>query len=201
MKNLIFKTLIIIIFPALSCKAQSPVVAIDASRSGTPDGAYFKDLNNEFDKFVGTWKFNDGNKILTIVLKKGELIYNGKDYEDRLLGEYKYEVNGVTVVNTLPNINNTNPAKHSITSSFIIDNDQSINCDDCSADERRVELDFSDSERRYLTSSIILRYLEDENNPEKLTATLYLYSSTLLPSEDSPTSTRVPYGTYIMEKQ
>ncbi|WP_431133239.1 DUF6705 family protein [Psychroserpens mesophilus] len=201
MKNIIYKILIVLIFPTLSCIAQNPVVAIDASISETVDGAYFKDLNNEFNKFVGTWKFTNGNETLTIALKKGLMIYNGKDYQDELLGEYKYEISGLTVVNTLPNIDNTNPAKHNIRGNLIISHNQSINCDDCSENEKRVELYFRDSERLYLTSHIILRYLENENNSEKLTATIYQYSSTILPYANAPTVTRVPYDTYTMEKQ
>ena len=169
MKTL-FLTISIVLL-ALSCKSQSPIVNIDASRSSTIDRAYFKDLNNEFNKFVGTWIFTDGTKTLTIELKKVEMIFNGKDYEDKLVGEYKYESNGFVIVNTLDNINNQNVAKHPISGSSIINIDQSIICDDCDIDERRIKLYFDDSERRYLTSYVILRYLNSEIDPEKMTAT------------------------------
>jgi hypothetical protein len=196
----IFYTLLLIT-SITSCKAQSPIVNIDASRSSTVDGAYFKDLNNEFNKFIGTWVFTDGTNTLTIELKKVEMVYNGKDYEDKLVGEYKYQGNGLVIVNTLNNIDNHNTAKHAISGRTLINNDQSIICDDCETNERRVELYFDDSERRYLTSYIILRYLNSETNPEKITATSYLYSSIPFPYEGAPGSPRVPYGTYLMEKQ
>ncbi len=198
MKNILIIT--ITLFTLLSCKAQNPVVNIDASRSNTPDGAYFKDLNNEFDKFTGTWIYSSGSTIFTIELKKVEMIFNGKDYQDKLVGEYKYIVNGLEVINTLPNINNTNTAKHAISGRRIINNNQSIVCDDCGTGERRVELYFDDPERIYLNSSIILRYLLNETSPEKLQVTIYAYDSSSRPSSDSPTTPRVPYDTYILEK-
>jgi hypothetical protein len=193
--------ILFLISSILSCKAQSPIVNIDVPRSNTVDGAYFKDLNNEFNKFVGTWIFTDGTNTLTIKLKKVEMVYNDKDYEDKLVGEYKYESNGFVIVNTLDNINNQNVAKHPISGSSIINIDQSIICDDCDIDERRIKLYFDDSERRYLTSYVILRYLNSEIDPEKMTATSYLHSSIPFPYEGAPGSPRVPYGTYLMEKQ
>jgi len=199
MKNL-FLTISILSL-ALSCKAQSPIVNIDVPRSNTVDSAYFKDLNNEFNKFIGTWIFTDGTKTLTIELKKVEMIFNGKDYEDKLVGEYKYESNGFVIVNTLDNINNHNVAKHPISGSSIINIDQSIICDDCDINERRIKLSFSDSERRYLNSRIILRYLNNETNPEKITATIYVEGNVMLPYEGASSSPSVPYGTYLMEKQ
>ena len=185
----------------MSCKAQSPVVNIDASWSATPDGAYFKDLNNEFDKFIGTWIYTDGGNTLTIELKKVEMIFNGTDYEDKLVGEYKYTVNDFTLVNTLSNINNNNPAKHKIKGNFIVNPNQEMICNDCSPDERRVSLTFYDSERKYLYSSIILRYIPGQTNPEQMQVTIYSRSGGLLPSDDAPQQPRVPYGTYLMEKQ
>ncbi|TXE17644.1 hypothetical protein ES692_08755 [Psychroserpens burtonensis] len=199
MKYLIYTILLFI--SILSCKAQSPIVDIDAPRSSTIDGAYFKDINNEFNKFTGTWFFTEGSTSITFEIKKVEMIFNGTDYEDKLVGEYKYVSNGLIVVNTLANIYNQNSAQNNINGRRLIENDQSIICNDCSPNERRVELTFYDRDRLYLSPSIILRYLFNETNPEKMTATLYLKSSSLLPYEGAPTSPRVPYGTYLMEKQ
>ncbi len=62
MKQLI---IIIIAFAVIACKAQHPVVGLDASYD-TPEGAYYKDLDNELNKFVGTWKFISSNEELII---------------------------------------------------------------------------------------------------------------------------------------
>jgi hypothetical protein len=191
---------ILLIISIMSCKAQSPIVNIDASRSSTVDGAYFKDLNNEFNKFIGTWVYTNGTNTLTIELKKVESVYNGKDYEDKLVGEYKYKGNGIIIINTLDNISNNNSAKHNIKGNRIIANDQSIICNDCTANERRIELTFYDKNRLYLSSSIILRYLTNESNPEKINVIIRPKGGTIIPTDGS-TSLRVPYGTYLMEKQ
>ena len=62
----------IVLLCTLSCKAQNPIVSLDAYNHRTADGAYFKDLNNEFDKFEGTWIYTNGNTIFTIVIEKRE---------------------------------------------------------------------------------------------------------------------------------
>nr|WP_033959641.1 DUF6705 family protein [Psychroserpens jangbogonensis] len=62
-RNIIFLSLIVTVF---ACKAQTPVVSLDTYYQDTVEGAYFKDLNNELNKFVGTWVYNDGNTTLVI---------------------------------------------------------------------------------------------------------------------------------------
>ena len=62
-------TIILILLVTISCKSQNPVVGLDAPYN-TPEGAYYKDLNNELNKFVGTWKFQSTNKELIIIIEK-----------------------------------------------------------------------------------------------------------------------------------
>ena len=52
MKHII---LLIIIAVTIQCKAQSPVINITDMTSKTIPGAYYKDVNNYLDNFVGTW--------------------------------------------------------------------------------------------------------------------------------------------------
>ncbi|MDX1272311.1 DUF6705 family protein [Bizionia paragorgiae] len=198
MKHIINIAIILLTF--FSCKAQNPIVAIDASPSSTPDGAYFKDLNNEFDRFIGTWKFIDGNTSFTLMLKKKELYFNGTDYEDIILGEYIYIENNIEIVNYQSNFNNPIGAGHKIVGNLIIPTNMFVNCDVCEPNERRVLLNFSDPERNYLSASIVLRYLEG-SNPEQITATIISAGGGMIPNENSPTELRVPYGEYLMVKQ
>ena len=197
MKKLI---ILIILISTIACKAQTPVVSLDARGYKTSDGAYFKDLNYEFNKFEGTWLYTNGNTSLTVILEKKEMVYNGTDYEDKLIGEYQYIENGIEIVNTLPNLTNTNVAKHKIKGRHIIPNNLYLACNDCGVNERRVMLVFYDSERSYLSASIILRYLEG-SNPEQMTATIISDGGGMIPNENSPTELRVPYGEYLMVKQ
>ena len=203
MKNIItLFTLLILTLTA--CKAQTPIVEIDARYKTTPLGGYFKDINNEFDKFTGTWLFSDGNNSFILVLEKKEMIYDGDEYyEDLIVGEYQYIENSNIIVNTIPSLidNPDDIDSRNIVGRNIIPTNLYVPCDDCSENERRVELLFSDPERDYLSVSIILRYSEGVSNPEQLTANIISTDSSMLPSEDSPTSTRVPYGEYIMTKE
>lgn len=197
-----FINITLLIFALTSCKAQTPIVAIDAPRTSTSDGAYFKDLNNELNRFEGTWLFTNGADSLTLKFQKRQMTYNGTDYEDKLIGEYKYMGNGIEVVNTLTNIDNNNPAKHKMSGNLFIPNDLFLGCDDCSPNERRVMLTFYDSERSYLSASIILRYIHgaEFGEPAKMKVTI-IGGEGMIPNENSPTETRVPYGEYLMIKE
>ena len=201
MKHIIFITLLVLTF---SCKAQSPVVARDALRSDKSPGTYFKDLNNEFNKFEGTWLYQNGSTQFKVILTKVEMDYDGyKNYYDQLFGEYQYIENGTEIVNTLSNLT-TNPNNYdnrNIVGGLFIDNNDLPTCDDCSDTERRVSLGFYDPERDYLNYTITLRYLVGQTNPEKMEITIFESDSAILPYEGAPETIRVPAGTYLMEKQ
>ncbi|MCU7617855.1 hypothetical protein NZ698_11650 [Chryseobacterium sp. PBS4-4] len=63
--------------------------------------------NNQFDKFIGTWKWTNGNETLVIVLKKEKVLDVWKEdtCEDVLIGFHKYTKNGIIIESTLENIN------------------------------------------------------------------------------------------------
>lgn len=206
MKNII---ILLILILTISCKAQT--VGLDTKYKDVSSGAYFKDLNNEMDKYVGTWQFTNGTDVLTIVLQKKLHVFDGEYYEDLLVGEYSYTSNGIEIVNTLPFLNDiTNPNfEHShIVGRTIINKFLFSKCNDCSPNERRFMLGFWDSERPYLTATeIILRYLPIElyengtTSPIRMTATITATHGVSIPNENSPTATRIPYGEYLMFKQ
>ena len=197
-------SIILIIFTFISCKAQQ-IVSLDASYWEYPHGTYIKDINNEMDKYIGTWQYTHGKDTLIVILEKKIQVYNGEYYEDFLNGGYRYVSNGVEVVNTLPVLNdpaNVNGDNSDIQGGLIISNDMYPICNDCSPNERRFKLYFSDPERNYLSLSLVLRYLPQSfGTPEKMTATLIDNDSVMIPDENSPTVPRVPYGEYLMVKQ
>lgn len=201
MKNIFFT--VIIAFFTLACKSQ--IVSLDANYWEVPAGAYFKDLDNEMDKFVGTWQYNNnGTDFLNIVLQKKTHVYNGEFYEDYLVGEYRYVQNNVEIINTIPNnpLEWNNIDERSIGGRYFISNDEVVICNDCTSNERRIDLYFSDSERNYLSLSLVLRYLPQlPGEPEKMTATLISTHGGMIPNENSPTVPRVPLGEYLMTKQ
>lgn len=196
MKNILF---IIIAFLAISCKAQNPIVGLDSPSYNATDGTYFKDLNNELDKFIGTWKFIDANDELIIEIEKKEQVPISNKYRDYLVGEYKYVKDGEELVNTLPNLNQNN-VNENMGGGYILKPNEVPICNTCASDERRVDMYFKDPERKYLQSSIILRYIPN-SSPPQMSVKIYSNDSVILPYDSAPTVMRVPYGEYLMIKQ
>lgn len=106
-------TIITILF-ALNCKAQNPIISTvefdENDDIDLVDGCYLKDVENKFNPFLGTWKWESGNSVLEIVFEKIEMVFDGDYYEDMLIGKYKFvDSNGVEKHNSLNiNLNNQN---------------------------------------------------------------------------------------------
>jgi hypothetical protein len=70
-----------------------------------PAGTYIKDINNDFNKFDGIWKYQNGNQILIFKLEKVEMYHNIENdiYEDFMIGNYSFSLDGGLsyVVNTI----------------------------------------------------------------------------------------------------
>lgn len=196
MKNI--NLISIIVAFTLSCKAQT--VPLETSYYDVVPGAYFKDTLNQMDSFVGTWQYTNGNTTLIIVLQKKEHVYDGEFYEDLLVGEYKYIENGIEIINTLPLLSGIDAQQQNIVGNLTISKDRFLACQDCAINERRFLLSFKDPERDYLPTKIVLRYLLAQSNPDKMKILIY-GEMVILPDENSPSETRVPYGVYLMEKQ
>lgn len=88
MKNI---SLLILIIISIGCNAQQQIIPF-GTRGWPVEGAYYKDINNELDPYIGTWKGTFYNKKFTITFSKYKG-YNslGNYYEDRLAGKYKMQ--------------------------------------------------------------------------------------------------------------
>ena len=105
MKPLVNIALLITLF---SCKAQTIIVPLGSTENLEHSINYYeKDVNNEFGKFEGTWKYQSGSTQITLKLKK-EVHYLSPSnyYTDMLVGEYQYIENGTEIANTLSDFNN-----------------------------------------------------------------------------------------------
>ena len=95
MKNTIIITILILSF--ISCKAQQ-VVNINTFTSGNNAGKYYKDIDNVFDNFLGTWEYQNNNTIFRVHFTKltKKEFGNGNSpsyYSDMIIGHYiKVEV-------------------------------------------------------------------------------------------------------------
>lgn len=80
--------LIIISIVAISCKAQ--IYPLNY-KDDVPNGAYYKDLDGELDKYVGLWKGTWNGKTLYLELRKVKYFYSGNPsyYQDEIQGERK----------------------------------------------------------------------------------------------------------------
>lgn len=198
MKRIIFAVLITIICSSVS-SAQSPIIDIENhSFRNSISNAYYKDINNYLDPFVGTWLYTDGNIQIKIVLTKRTMVYTGKFYRDALGGEYQYIENGTELVNTL---DNTDVLTSGLAASHIIRNNKKPNCDDCAPDERRVSLLIRDIERELSGRLTLKRIIV--NGQEALRGYIMGGGPYTYPEDDPPAyfNMRVPAGTYILFKQ
>lgn len=83
------------------------------------NGIYFKDTQNYLNQYVGTWLYTNGATSLKITFQKKHFTMQnalGTYYSDALVGEYEYIVNGITIFNTLSNlnINHTSPFDYNL---------------------------------------------------------------------------------------
>ena len=198
MKNTI---IILLILTTLSCKAQSIIIPKGSGQDYelTPD-YYLKDVNNEFGKFVGTWKYTSGATELTFKLKKEELYQlKNYNYEDLLVGEYQYIENGIEKVNTLSDFDNTDISgySHKITGGTFMHRLPPYYCTDNSDPaEIKIGLFLKHPTNSDVDGQLVLRYVND-NGTEKLE--VCVYDQTTL--GDGNERTLIPNGQYVLVKQ
>ncbi|TXD80793.1 hypothetical protein ESY86_19980 [Subsaximicrobium wynnwilliamsii] len=94
------------------CKAQT-VYSFDVEPENmTSDNYYIKDLNNEHDAIIGTWKWEEGNSTFEITLQEFQMYNypeNSTRYYDAIFGKYKYIENG----NLIAEVNSIQPFPNS----------------------------------------------------------------------------------------
>jgi hypothetical protein len=185
---------------AFSCKAQTTIVPLNNAYVGIPPNAYFKDTNNDYYKFIGTWKFTQGNESFTLVLDESIHEIMRGYFKDILYGEYEYiDATGTTLINTLPlmSANYTNQLSHNIAGGTFKGQMEFPKCLDCTPTEIRIKVIFTDPERRYIPMEMTLRSV----SPTQIKVKLY-QSGQKLTFMDDPfyDEIRVPSGEYIMNK-
>ncbi len=149
---------ILTLFTIFSCKAQSPIIDIeDYSYRNAQEGAYYKDINNYFNVFEGTWLYTEGTTSFKIVLEKKEMRPNDiVYYKDYVSGEYQYIENGVERINTL---DNTDVGKVAIAGHSLLKSIHRPFCTDCPTDEKRLRVGLSDRIAG-LTARLTIRAIE-----------------------------------------
>jgi hypothetical protein len=201
MKN-IYILIIISIITLSSCKAQN--APLYRAEPDLPEGTHYKDLDGDLSDFVGVWKWQNNDSIVTIKFKKWEDVYDSdyNQYEDYLVGAYKFTVNGSVIEDNLSQLNDNSIfiLDHYIAGNTILHKTQYPKCENCDDNQRQVFVYFTDPQREYLNSAMVLRY-KVEGGIEKMEVVFYSFNYTVQPSIDSPMVNRIPYGNYTFIKQ
>jgi hypothetical protein len=145
MKKIILS--IVFIFCA-KAYAQTPIINLTESEFPFIAGAYYKDLNNYLNPYIGTWEYNNGSGfIFTLKLRKVEMNLSGHVYEDMIVGEYRIVKNGVEIINTLNDFNTvySDERNHNVDGNTINEGKIGVTrCPECSDTEKWITLILSD---------------------------------------------------------
>lgn len=208
MKQLLITTLALITF--LSSKAQT-FPLFDPPNNFDVDGAYYKDLDGDLEKLVGTWQYTNGSQTFKIILKKksNDTIPSAKGIiytEDVLHGEYLYiDESNNEIINTLNDIDNyEDVSNNSIYGSYIKGKYSYPVCEDCSETERRVEVLIEDPERSYFDYEMEIRHIPEDQlagSPEQIKIRINP-GHMMTYKEGQPSDHRLPtYQDIVLEKQ
>ena len=130
----------ILFFAAITSFAQSPIINLEDDDDYKIPGAYYRDTNNRFNAYEGTYVLATSTIYWKIVLQKKIMQYDNTRYFDLIIGGYQYKVNGVELINTLSDVNAqySNPLLHSISCNYFIGHWASPPCSDCGLEELRI---------------------------------------------------------------
>lgn len=214
MKKTIFTFLLFISF--INCKAQNPIIPRfnNGGTFGDVPGAYYKDIDNYLNQFVGTWIFTNGTTSLEIKFIKKEMIQktmlnsNSIYYADYLFGEFRYVENGIEKANTLDALNNSflTPYEYSLYSITKMFKNSFPKCDECTESNKRLLMLFKEpaNDDSMLSAKLTVRRA-DEGGVEKIKIQFAMESVASGFREDGSVSVArshtIPYGEYTLIKQ
>ena len=209
MKNIIF-----IILIAFTCRAQTPIIPLFKSGATNIEGAYYKDVDNFYNQFIGTWVFNDGTNYLKVIFKKKTMFHVSDSFDnnfvDYLVGEYEYKVNNITLVNTIANIdiNHTAIFNYNLWSIGIVGKSLFPECTSCANNEKRAVMDFQELTTREnswaANAEFVMRYTI-ENGVEKINVNFLMKDPagnipSNLETDDAYQGFSLPFGDYTLTK-
>jgi hypothetical protein len=208
-------SIIFAIISVLNAYAQSPIYPkYENSTYGREQGAYYKDINNVHNQYVGTWLYTSGNTSLKIVFRKRTMVlqpsYDNSYYTDFLVGEYQYIENGVEKINTLSNLYEeySDSWDYNICARFLRHKSAHPKCVECITGEKTLGLIFNEPSRRHLEGEryefAIRRFTE--NNQTKLKVWFIatgngLVTNRITNEQTNITNFTLPFGEYVLIKQ
>lgn len=188
----------------INCNAQNPIIDITASEFGQPDGYYSKDINNLLNPFQGTYIYANGNTSLKIELVKKIQQYNGRYYEDLIIGEYQYIENGIQKINTLSNLNinySNQSIKHAISGKLIVNNNfRYWKCPQCSINEKRLSTGIKDRSTNRFAYLTMRRTVINGQDVMEIKIS-HVMGESLVAGSPVPPDFSLPQGEFTMIKQ
>lgn len=215
MKNKII-IIALTLFSFFSCKAQTPIIDLHNNDNyGEVTNAYYKDIENFQNQFIGTWLYENGNTSLKVRFRKLEMFYTNNGvtnfFIDVLVGEYQYIENGVEKVNTLMNLN-VNYNDYISYNLFSFGDKISLTtfpkCNECPPSTERMSMFFNEptNDDAAITALFVMRKVI-ENGIEKIKVQFVLEQSAGNVNKNNmelPSTFRtfsLPYGNYTLIKQ
>lgn len=179
---------------------------------GNIKNAYYKDVDNFFDQFIGTWVYTDANKTIRMRFRKREMVYTNYTnvYADYLVGETQYIENGVEKLNSLNNlaINHVDIDKYNIVGFTKVGYSYNPICTECPQNIERIIMFYDEAtnddfglEWRMLMGRVtengiqkIKIQFDFQSGPGGMNKNGYFQNSTTQ-------NFTVPYGNYTLTKE
>ncbi|MAX70631.1 MAG: hypothetical protein CMC76_05945 [Flavobacteriaceae bacterium] len=185
----------------ISCKAQTIIVPLGSEQDYEFTSDYYKkDVNNELEKFTGTWKYTNGSTEVIFKLKKEEQYQTTNNYYiDLLVGEYRYIENDIEEVNTLADFDSSTISgfQHNLSGGVFTYNLPTYCDDNSTSSEIKITLSIEDPNDQYTSGKVILRHINDDGI-EKLETCIYDYTND---GDDPNARISIPDGNYVFVKQ
>ena len=160
-------------------------------------------MNLLLNPFEGTYLYTNGNTSFKIILVKKEQQYNGRYYEDLIIGEYFY-TNGVDTVDTLNEINTVynDQRSHSIDGNWVVNNNfRYWKCPTCPANEKRLSLSIRDAATDNYAQITMRRTVEAGQEVMKIKISHVMARSYNVDTEPVPPDFSLLLGEYTLIKQ
>lgn len=201
---------IIIILLLTSCKTQSQVSSLFQGHLdyGQTTNAYHKDVDNDFNVYEGQWQYAANDTIIDVTLEKVEYISNTFPitntlfYEDLLIGALRLTIGGNILVDTYPELNDSNiqGKSYSVSGNLIFGSNGKPACTDCFPNERRIKIHLRDPNKPYIPMAMLLRYRNNTNQDKLLIR--FMGNGTWVDSDsENPVESTFPYGVYEFTRQ
>lgn len=209
MKNI--KSLILLLFTTCIF-AQSPEINMHSTGHRDVENAYYKDIDDFQNQFVGTWVYTDATKTIRFRFVKKEMFYYQSFtncYVDFLVGEMQYLENGVEKINSLMNLN----INHSEIFNYSLYGDRKVfnnwypKCLECPDNIERLPMSYNEPTNNDsgLEAAFVMRRA-DENGVQKIKIQYILTNGPSGVQSDfqTPSTTTdftIPYGDYTLIKE